>query len=234
MGSTEIFELCETSSKKQCPDFALFWEIGIVYCSCGRCLKPSQSTKKLDKKNCDALPIPGYVIRKNLTHGVKHGASERQRMYFKAKEMLQKARQPKHGGYKNILGDGTRMTNTASLCQKLGGLKSRLFSMTNLHWKITPVLQQKSIELVTRKFGHSSWIKKVLKDQRINDLISLKQNEKWKRLHDERVKETWEGNTPFSSFQRSRQRRNQQFEGLEECDNQVDAQTGWRTYPSKS
>ena len=31
--------------------------------------------------------------------------------------------------------DGTRMTNTASLCQKFGGLKSRLFSMTNLHWK---------------------------------------------------------------------------------------------------
>ena len=155
MGNTEIFELCETSSKKQCPYCSLYRGIGIVFCSRERCLKPSQSTKKLDKKNCDDLPIPGYVIRKNLTHGVKHGASERQRMYFKAKEMLQKARQPKHGGYKTILGDGTRMTNTASLCQKLGGL-SRLFSMTNLHWKITPVLQQKSIELVTRKFRYSS------------------------------------------------------------------------------
>ena len=33
MGNTEIFELCETSSKKQCPDCALYWEIGIVYCS---------------------------------------------------------------------------------------------------------------------------------------------------------------------------------------------------------
>ena len=30
--------------------------------------------------------------------------------------------------------DGTRMTNTASLCQMLGGLVNRLFSMTNLHW----------------------------------------------------------------------------------------------------
>ena len=28
--------------------------------------------------------------------------SERQRMYYKAKVMLQKARQPKHGGYKTI------------------------------------------------------------------------------------------------------------------------------------
>ena len=44
MGNTEIFEFCETSSKKQCPDCNLYWEIGIVYCACGRCLKPSQRT----------------------------------------------------------------------------------------------------------------------------------------------------------------------------------------------
>ena len=80
---TEIFELCETSSKKQCPDCNLYWEIGIVYCSCGRCLKPSQSTKKLDKHNFGAVSIPGYVIKKNLLRGAKHGASERQRMYYK-------------------------------------------------------------------------------------------------------------------------------------------------------
>ena len=44
MGNNEIFEFCETSYKKQCPDCNLHWEIGIVYCSCGRCLTPSQST----------------------------------------------------------------------------------------------------------------------------------------------------------------------------------------------
>ena len=37
MKNSEIFELCETSSKKQCSDCNLFWEIGIVYCTCGRC-----------------------------------------------------------------------------------------------------------------------------------------------------------------------------------------------------
>ena len=42
--------------------------------------------------------------------------------------------------------DGTSTTNTASLCQKLGGL-----SMTNLHWKITPTLQQKGKEIVMRE-----------------------------------------------------------------------------------
>ena len=61
--------------------------------------------QQLDKKNYDALSTPGYVIKKKKTSPMvpKHGASERQRMNNKAKEMLQKARQPKHGGYKTML-----------------------------------------------------------------------------------------------------------------------------------
>ena len=43
------------------------------------------------------------LSKKNSTGGAKHGPSERQRMYCEAKEMLQKARQPKHGGHKSIL-----------------------------------------------------------------------------------------------------------------------------------
>ena len=103
--------------------------------------------------------------KKNLTHGAKHGA-------------LQKARQSKHGGYKTIWERWHK--NDTSLCHMLGGLRSRLFSMTNLHWKNTPKLRQQRKELVTRKVGYSSWIKKVLKDHWINVLILLKQNEKWK------------------------------------------------------
>ena len=85
VGSTEIFELCETSSKIQCPDCVLYWQIGIVFCSCGRSLNPSQRTKQFDKQNYDALSLPVYVIKKNLTHGAIHGTSERQRMYIQSK-----------------------------------------------------------------------------------------------------------------------------------------------------
>ena len=46
MNNTEIFELCETSSKRQCPNCNLYWEVGIVYCTCGRCLKSSQKKSK--------------------------------------------------------------------------------------------------------------------------------------------------------------------------------------------
>ena len=37
MNHTEIFQLCETSSKKQYSNCNSYWEIGIVYCICGRC-----------------------------------------------------------------------------------------------------------------------------------------------------------------------------------------------------
>ena len=103
MNNTEIFELCENYSKQQCLDCNLYWEVGFVYCTCGRYFKPSQRTKEVDKNNCDVLSIPSSVIKKNNRRGAEHGPSERQRKYYKAKEMLQKARQPKHGRYKSIL-----------------------------------------------------------------------------------------------------------------------------------
>ena len=45
MHNTEIFELSETSSKQQCPDCNLQWEAGIVFRSCGRCLRISRNEK---------------------------------------------------------------------------------------------------------------------------------------------------------------------------------------------
>ena len=49
------------------------------------------------------LSIPGYVIKKNPFHGVRHGPSVRQIMYFKAHDMLRKARSNKNGNCKTIL-----------------------------------------------------------------------------------------------------------------------------------
>ena len=59
MGNTEIFELCETSSKKQCPDCALHWEICIVYCTCDKCLQLAEGNRQMNKERFDVLSIPG-------------------------------------------------------------------------------------------------------------------------------------------------------------------------------
>ena len=99
----EIFELCENSSKQQCPDCGAYWEMGRIYCSCGRNMKSTRSPTEFEQNNRDVTSIPGYVIKKNHSRGAKHGASERQKMYFQAKQMPMKARQGKHGGHPTIL-----------------------------------------------------------------------------------------------------------------------------------
>ena len=60
------------------------------------------SLTKTQKANCDFSPIPDFVI-KNSSRGPKHGASETQIMFFKAREMPKRARQPNHGGHPTFL-----------------------------------------------------------------------------------------------------------------------------------
>ena len=97
MNNTEIFELCENSSKQQCLECNTYWGIGIINCSCGRNMKSSQRPTEFDQNNRDVTSIPGYVVKKNSSRGAKHGLSERKRMYYQAKQRLNKARQRKHG-----------------------------------------------------------------------------------------------------------------------------------------
>ena len=57
MNNTEIFELCETSSKQQCLDCNSYWEIGIVYCSCGRNLKSSHTLNNPSQQAPSSPPL---------------------------------------------------------------------------------------------------------------------------------------------------------------------------------
>ena len=99
--NTAYFELYEISSEIQCPDCSLYWEVGIVYCTCGKCMLPSERNRQLNKARYDVLSIPDYVIEKNPTHGGRHGPTMRQHMHNKAHEMLNKAQKHK---YQTLLG----------------------------------------------------------------------------------------------------------------------------------
>ena len=63
MGNTEIFEFYETSSKTQCPDCASYWEIGIVYCTCRKCMQPTEKNRQFNKDLFDILSILGYAMK---------------------------------------------------------------------------------------------------------------------------------------------------------------------------
>ena len=119
MGNTAYFELCETSFQMRCPDCAWNWEAGIIYWACGKCMQPTDRNRQFNKARYDVLSIPGYVIKKNPTHGARQGPSMRQCMCCKAHDMLRKAQKNKSGGYKNH----KKTISTGVICLKLGGMK---------------------------------------------------------------------------------------------------------------
>ena len=125
--SRRSWELCETSSKKQCTDCAFYWEIGIVCCTCGRCSKSSQRTQELDKNNYDVLSIPGFVIKKNTIRGVVdllngNECRSRQRKCYK------KLVNPSMEDSNPYLRDSTKTRHI--LCHSSGGPRSKLLNMT--------------------------------------------------------------------------------------------------------
>ena len=82
--NVELFELCETIPKVQCSLCLLFWNQGIVCCTCGQCLIDSESTRKPNKLTLDALSIPNYVKKKGHNHGARHGKTKEQTLYHMA------------------------------------------------------------------------------------------------------------------------------------------------------
>ena len=154
--NTEFFELFETSSKQQCPDCNLYWEVGIVCCICGRCFRRSQSDKEVDKSNNDFVSIPGYVIKKNNKCGARHGPSERQRMHYKAKEMLHKAGQKKHAEHSFILARWNNDWKYRDSVSRIGWTEQDFMPFDRIALGIIHTSQQELREFETSKI-ESGW-----------------------------------------------------------------------------
>ena len=73
MGNGELFELCETIPKVQCSECVLYWNQGVIYCTCGHLWLKANPAKTLNQWRLDALSIPHYVIKKGRPHGARHG-----------------------------------------------------------------------------------------------------------------------------------------------------------------
>ena len=74
VGNIELCELLETEPKTQCNVCLSYWDIGIVYCTCGHFLrKGREENQKFIKYTMDLLSIPDYVIKKGRPHGHRYG-----------------------------------------------------------------------------------------------------------------------------------------------------------------
>ena len=65
VGNIELCELLETEPKTQCKVCLSYWNIDIVYCTCGHFLRKGRGeNQKFFKYTMDLLSIPEYVIKK--------------------------------------------------------------------------------------------------------------------------------------------------------------------------
>ena len=126
MGNTELFEVCEISSKTQCSNCSLYWNIDIVSCSLGRSLIPSQRKKQLDKKNYDAFSIHRYVIKKGLNSSMVRNMElpKGNECTIKHRRCCKKLANPNKEDINPYLSDGTTITITEILCHSSGGPRS--------------------------------------------------------------------------------------------------------------
>ena len=56
MGNVELFELCETIPKVQCSECLLYWNQGVICCTCGHLLVESESSQNFHQWRLDAGP----------------------------------------------------------------------------------------------------------------------------------------------------------------------------------
>ena len=79
----ELCELLDMEPKTQCKVCLSYWDIGIVYCTCGHFLrKGTEENKKFVQYTMDLLSIPNYYLKKGRHHGHRYGKKPGDREYY--------------------------------------------------------------------------------------------------------------------------------------------------------
>ena len=92
-GNTELCELLEVEPKAQCKVCMSYWDVGIVYCTCGHFLRDdTKENKKYIKSVLDLFSIPNIYIRKGRPHGHRYGKKEGDHEYFIANQLKKKCK----------------------------------------------------------------------------------------------------------------------------------------------
>ena len=73
-GNTELCEIVDVEPKAQCRACVTYWDVGIVYCTCGHFLRDDKTeNEKYISSVLDLFSIPNFYIRKGRPHGHRFG-----------------------------------------------------------------------------------------------------------------------------------------------------------------
>ena len=92
-GNTELCELLDVEPKAQCTACLAYWDVGIVYCTCGHFLRDDTTeNKKYIKSVLDLFSIPNFYIRKGPPHGHRYANKEGDHEYHTANQLKKKCK----------------------------------------------------------------------------------------------------------------------------------------------
>ena len=132
VGNIELCELLDMEPKTQCKVCLSYWDIGIVYCTCGHFLrKGTEENKKFVQYTMDLLSIPNYYIKKGRPHGHRYGKMPGDKEYYIA-HSLKKCKKKNFLGIhdrfirdekirKNMIDNG----RTEEICRQMDDLGGR-------------------------------------------------------------------------------------------------------------
>ena len=218
LNNTEIFELCDNSSKQQCPSFAAveeLWSLRGVQRSSTRTITTSPQSLAMSSRRT-AVVVPNTDLLKD-----KECTTMRSKCLRKPDR---EARRP-------------------SILSRWYACDEYRKSLSDIGWRehhlmlYNRIALEKHIYVATRaeriqKSKH--WILTLIAEgpqQPLNQRPDFAQAKReCKRLHDEYMARTQQDYRTILRSQQVRQRKEKQFEGIEEYDYAVDPQTSWRFY----
>ena len=98
VGNIELCELLETEPKTQCTECLLYWNMGIVYCTCGHFLKETEDNRGFTNYTMDFLSVPESVIKKGRPHGHRYGKKLGETEYYLANQLKKKCQKRQFQG----------------------------------------------------------------------------------------------------------------------------------------
>ena len=207
--------MCEITSKVQCQDCLLYCEIGIVYCTCGKCLQPSERIRQLNKERDDVLSI--RIMRWRKIRLMELDTDRLKDNEFITKPTKLSGRQTKRVT-KPCRPDSWTVRVLETHWLTLYGMRTLVLHMTR-----------------AQKEDHSYVATRGERSRNEKSLHQRDDYQKAKKTCNKLCKEyaaTAEcGNTRIIHPQEHvRQRPNQEFEGHEEDSYRIDSETVWKYY----
>ena len=93
VGNIELCDLLDTEPKTQCKVCLSYWDVGIVYCTCGHFLRNgTEENEKFVQYTMDLLSFPDYYNKKGRPHGHRYGKKPGDREYYIAHQLKKKCK----------------------------------------------------------------------------------------------------------------------------------------------